>query len=365
MKFKANKEILLKEIAIAQEISNKNSFSILSNLYLNLIGNNLEIKATDGNIKFKTFIPVEGEENGEAKVFCDRFLMIIKNFPKSTILIEKIENEIILRDDENKMRYNLNSTASEDFPEFETMQNQNFFSLSQAEFIEMINQTQFSVSNDETRYFMNGVCLEKIENKLNMIATDGRRLSFISKTIENIPDFKQIIIPPKTLNIIKKICMGEGNIDLGINENTLFIKVNNSSFSSTLITSQFPNYKKVIPENQQFNLILKRTDLLDAVRRVDLLIEKNSKKVLLDINHNTILLKTDKTELGEAKESIDCTYEGEPIVIAFNSQFISDPLKVIESEFVEIQFTSANKAVTIQAVPQKEYFHIIMPMQTE
>lgn len=365
MKFKANKEILLKEISIAQEISNKNSFSILSNLHLNLTGNDLEIKATDSNIKFKTFIPVEGEENGEAKVFCDRFLMIIKNFPKDTIFVEKKENELIIFDDENKMSYNLNSTANEDFPEFETIQNQNFFSLAQAEFIEMINQTQFSVSNDETRYFMNGVCLEKIENELNMIATDGRRLSFISKKIKDIPDFNQIIIPPKTLNIIKKICVGEGNIDLAINENTLFIKVNNSYFSSTLINSQFPNYRKVIPENQQFRLILKRVDLLDSVRRVDLLIEKNSKKVFLDINYNTILLKTDKTEIGEAKESVDCTFDGEPIIIAFNSQFLIDPLKVIDTEMIEIEFTSANKAVTIQAVPRKEYFHIIMPMQTE
>lgn len=369
MNFKCNKDVLLKEISIAQDIiSTKNTFSILSYLYLSLKGNNLEIKATDASVNFKTIITVDGITDGETKILCEKFLMIIKAFPDEIISIEKFENEIFLRDENNKVNYNLNSITKEEFPEFKNIQQNEYFSIAQKDFIEMINQTIFSISSDETRYFMNGVCLEKDneENKLKMISTDGRRLSYIAKSVNNIPDFNQIIIPQKILNIIKKNCSNEGTIDLAISDNTLFVKINDLFFSSNLISGQFPGYKKVIPENQDFSLIINKNELLNALRRVDLMIEKNStRKIYLDIKTNNLLLKSERSDIGEAKESISCQYEKEEMVIALNSGYLEDPLKVIDTENIEIEFTTSNKAITINAVPKKDYFHIIAPMQKD
>lgn len=365
MKFRCHKETLLKEISIAQEIiSSKNSFSILSNIYLVLEGNNLEIKSTDMKVSFKTVIPVQGNEDGETKIYCDKFIGIIRNFPDEEIIFEKDNNEIVVRNNTNKINYNLKSIAKEEYPEFKTISDSNYFSIAQSDFIQMINQTLFAISDDETRYFMNGVYLEKNESGLTMVATDGRRLSIISKIFENeIPDFEPIIIPPKILNLVKKISVSEGELNLAIFDNTLYIKINDSYFYSNLIEGQFPNYKRVIPEKQEQSFTFNKLDVLSALKRVDLLVEKNSKKIFMDIQTNSILLSSDKSDFGEAKESIGCNYEGDQIILALNSHYLEEPLRVINSDEVEIQFTSMNKAITIYPIPKKDYFHIVMPMQ--
>ena len=229
----------------------------------------------------------------------------------------------------------------------------------------MINQTVFAVSDDETRYFMNGVFIEKTEGKLIMVATDGRRLAYIDKEEKNSKDFTGIIVPPKILTIIQKRAGDEGLISLSVTDKVIFIKFGSYSLSSILLEGQFPNYRKVIPEEQTQTLLVRRQEMLDALRRVSLLVEQKSHRIYFGIKPGIMEIYSEEGEIGEAKEEIPCTYDGEEMALALNYRYIEEPFKVMNSEEISVSFTAPSKAITIVPVPKTDFFHIVMPMQQE
>jgi DNA polymerase-3 subunit beta len=230
----------------------------------------------------------------------------------------------------------------------------------------MISQTVFAVSDDETRYFMNGVYFEKAEDRIVMVATDGRRLSYISKIAKTeIKDFAGVIIPPKILNIIIKRAGDEGLISISVTDKTIFIKFGSYNLSSVLIDGQFPNYRKVIPDDLINVLSVNRKEMLDALRRVSLLVEQKSHRVYLGISPGSMSVYSEESDIGTAKEDIPCKYEGEEASIALNYRYIEEPCKVMIDEEISIRYKDTTKAIIIEPVPPKDFFHVVMPMQLE
>lgn len=368
MRFICDKSVILKEISVAQEIiSSRNALSILSNVLLEAENDALVVKATDLKVGFETRIPAVVEVSGSTTVFCDKFLGILRSLPEGEITFEQNENErLSIKPLNKKIMFELNCISSEKFPELQSINDDNYFEFSQNIFMEMISQTIFSISVDEARYFMNGVYMEKNENSLLMVATDGRRLSYISVDPEtDMQDFNGVIIPPKVLNLIKKLSSGEGSLSLAVTEKTIFVKFDNQKISSTLIEGQFPNFNRVIPESQDFNVILEKSSISEALKRVSLLAEQKSKRIFLTFTEGNLNLKSEESEIGMADEDIPCDYAGEEIRLAVNYMYLMDPLKVIKEDKLLIQFTESNRAVTMKCEPEGDYFHIIMPMQMD
>jgi len=365
MKFICSKESLLKEIAISQEIiSSKNVISILSNIYLEANDNSLTIKATDMKVNFQTVVPVNVIEPGTTTVFGDKFFGIINSFPYDELEFSLKENNAIVKPvNLKKPEYKLKSIASDRFPEIPVSSNP-FFELPIKDFREMVQQSVFAVSDDETRYFMNGVYLEKSEEKINMIATDGRRLAFICKDAVNINDFSGVIIPPKILNTIVKRSGDEGKMEISVNDKMIFINYASYKFSSVLIEGTFPNYKKVIPENQDFHLVIKREEMLNALHRVALMVEKKSHRIYMGVSAGKMSIYSEESEIGEVNDEIPCQYDGEDITIALNYRYLEDPFKIMTEDEIKIRFTNSLKAMTIEPVPVKDFFHVVMPMQS-
>ncbi len=368
MKFTCNKDLILKEISIAQEIiSSRNSISILSNVLLEADNNTLTIKATDLKVGFETKIPVEVTQPGSTTVFCDKFLSILRSLPEGDIEFnENDDNRLIINPLFSKIDFQLKSIDADKYPEIQDISDDSYFQISQKELIEMISQTIFAVSDDETRYYMNGVYLEHEDNTLSMVATDGRRLSYIKSEFDNENiSFDPVIIPVKILNLIKKLSSGEGLISLAVTENNIFVKFDNQKLSSNLIKGQFPNYKRVIPESQEYEVKINRTQLVEALKRVSLLVEQKSRRIFLNFVDNSIILNSEESEIGIAKEEVECVFNGPHTSIALNYMYLMDPLKVIEDDEVIIRFTEANKAITIIPTSDKNLFHIVMPMQLD
>ncbi|MDR0878465.1 MAG: DNA polymerase III subunit beta [Treponema sp.] len=366
MKFTCDKSVLLKEISIAQEIiASKNAISILSNIYIEAENDALSIKATDMKVNFETKVPVTVLEPGATTVYGEKFLSILNNVPDGELEFDQKDNKINIKTSAKKVKFQLKSIASDKFPEF-PVSNIEYFDLPIKEFKEMISQTVFAVSDDETRYFMNGVFLEKSEDKIIMVATDGRRLAFISKAAENsIKDFTGIIIPPKILNTIIKRAGDEGLVSISVTDKIIFIKFGSYNLSSVLIEGQFPNYRKVIPEAQNYTLSVNRKEMLDALRRVSLLVEQKSHRVYLGVTPGVMSVYSEESDIGTAKEEIPCKYDGEEVSIALNYRYIEEPFKVMDEDEITIRYTEANKAITIEPVPAKDFFHIVMPMQLD
>ena len=290
MKINFDRDTLLKEISIAQEIiATKTALTILSNVLLSVKDGSLTIKATDIKVSFETKIPVNIIEEGSTTVFCDKFAGILSSLPSGEVEIEQKDQKLIIKSVVKKAKFQLKTIPENDFPAFTEPTNVNFFNIPTKEFKEMITQTIFAVSDDETRYFMNGVYMEKKENNLIFAATDGRRLAFIQHDFGiALPDFKGSIIPPKILSIVQRRSSEEGMISIGISEKNIFFRFNAYNFSSVLIDGQFPNYERVIPESQAHHFEAQCNDFLQALKRVALLVEQKSKRIFLKLSHDTL-----------------------------------------------------------------------------
>lgn len=374
MRFTFDKDTMIKEISIAQEIiSTKNMGSILSNILIIAQENKLTIKATDIKVNFETQVPVQITEEGTTTVYCDKFMGILNSLPSGEIEFnqEKKEGEeqsinVIIKPVDKKIKFQMKSMSQEKFPEFYSAENVPYFEVSSKDIKEMIAQTSFAVSEDETRYFMNGVFFEKKGDNLNMVATDGRRLSFVSKSIlAGISEFPSAIVHPKILNIILKHAPEEGNIFVAVVDKMIFFKFENYRFGAALLEGQFPNYERVIPEHQSYSFQVYRADLVDALRRVALMVDKKAGRIFFNISDGVLKITSSQSDMGSADEEIPCQYQGESYTIALNFRYIEEPLKGINSEKIAFEFTEEMKAVTMRPEPAEDYFHIIMPMQKE
>jgi DNA polymerase-3 subunit beta len=367
MKFTCEKNAIQKEVSIAQEIiSTRNALSILSNVLLVAENDTLTVKATDMKIGFESHIPVDIAEEGTTTVFCDKFLGILRSLPEGDVEFELEENRLVIRPLFKKIDFQLKSIAADKFPELQEVGDDNYFEVPQSELIEMIGQTIFAVSDDETRYFMNGVYMEKNEESVTMVATDGRRLSYIEKGFgSQVPDFNSVIIPPKALQLIRKLSSGEGNIKVAVGEKNLFVRFDSRRITSTLIEGQFPNYRRVIPNQQEYAISVKKAELESALRRVSLLVEQKSRRIYLKVSENAIILTSEESEIGTAQEEVECAYQGPEMNIALNYVYLLDPLKVIDEETIVIRFTEPNRAITLLTEPEQDFFHIVMPMQLD
>jgi len=366
MKFSCERSVLFKEVAISNEIiSSKNAISILSNIFLEAKDGSLTIKTTDMKVNFETKVPVDIIENGSVTVYGDKFCGILNSIPDGEVEFENIDGRINIKTKTKKARFQLKSIASEKFPEF-SVSGKEFFSIPIRDFKEMILETIFAISDDETRYFMNGVLFEKAEGKFIMVATDGRRLAYIDKPApDNVSDFSGIIIPPKILNTVLKRAGDEGMAEISVTDKTIFIQFGSYRLSSVLIEGQFPNYRRVIPENQVNKFSVNRVEMLDALKRVALLVEQKSHRIYLEISPGSASVKCEENDIGNASEEIPCEYEGEDVSIALNYRYLEEPFKVMGCEKVNILFTEPNKTITIVPVPEKDFFHIVMPMQQD
>jgi DNA polymerase III subunit beta len=367
MKFTCEKTAFAKEISFAQEIiASKNALSIMSNVLLEATDGSLIIRATDIKVGFETRIPVDVAVSGSVTVFCDKLSGILASIPEGDIEVEYDGEKVVIKPHFKKIRFQLKTISSEKFPELPSADEASYFSFAAKAFKEMITQTVFAVSDDETRYFMNGVFLEHAENSLVMVATDGRRLAYIRKeTDAPIPDFKGVIVPPKLLSLILKRASDEGPIDIAITEKNLFVKFGTYLISSVLIEGQFPNYQKVIPSTQTQFFILNRLETLEALKRVSIFVEQKSRRTFFNLSEGVLAVSSEESELGTAKEEIPCKYSGSDALLALNYKYLEDPFRVIKSDDVRIEFTEPNRAITVRPEPATDYFHIIMPMQLE
>lgn len=363
MKFTFDRDAMMKEIAIAQEIiTNKSPISILSNILLIAKDGELTIKASDTTVNFITHIPVDITEEGSTTIYCDKFMSILSSSPSGEIEFDHQDIKVTIRTLTKKYKAQLKSIASEKFAEIPEAKDVPFFEVPSKDLKEMISQTIFAVSEDPNRFFMTGVYFTKKDDKIVMVSTDARRLSYCEKEIGNGIDFESAIVPTKILRCILKNNSDEGNVSLGIVDKMIFARFANYEFSSKLIDGQYPNYQRVIPEKQLYSFQVNKDDLESALRRIEIMIDKKVGRIVFKLNPGVLNIISPESEIGEADEEIPCRYDGEEIAIAMNDKYISEPLKVINSENVVFEFTETMKAVTLRPEPAGDYFHIIMPM---
>ena len=367
MKLSFEKDLLLKEITISQEIiSTKTMTSVLSTVLLVAKDNILTIEAMDSKTGFIAKVPVTVEEEGSTTIFCDKFLGILNSISNNECLLIADENNVEIR--QNKTVWKMKTISSNNFPPITSSEGENFFELKAADFKEMVRQTIFSASQED-RNVMNvvfsGILFEKQNDDFLMVSTDTKQLSHILKKdiLQGIDDFPQVIVPPKILNIVVKRLSNEGNVQLAINNKNIFIKFDNYEFYSVLIDgseNKYPSFQKIINNVPEYTVTIRKSELEEAIRRATVISEKTENRIKLTFSENSLKINSVLAEIGESQGEIDCNYVGEEKVANFFFQYILNPMKVIDTEYINIGFSDKDDQILITSEPVADFLHIFI-----
>ena len=206
--------------------------------------------------------------------------------------------------------------------------------------------------------------MEKKDDKLVMVATDGKKLACVRRQFEqDIPDFQPSIIPVRFLNLIKSIGSGEGVFSIAISEGRMFVKIESRLIYSSLITGNYPNYEKVIPKNLENSCIIKKEDAEKAISLISILVESKSKRIFIDLSEGRMVLSSENTDFGDSHQAIPVSYSGPDVRMSFNCQLLLAPIKKTDSEYMKIMFNKPSSAMIFTSEPEKDYLFVLMPMQ--
>ena len=363
MKFICSCDSIKQEIEYALNFSSqRNSLAITSNVLLENNNDMLTIKATDQKMGYISSIPVQTVVPGKTTVFCDKLLAILKTLPNTDIEFNEEDRKLTIKPiDGSHINVNLKTTDSSKYPDLVEVDDSLYFSLTQKDFNDMVDKTSFAVGEDSTRFFLTGVYIEKKEDKLAMVATDGRRLAFCHRAFEQeIPDFIPVIIPVRFLQLVKSISTNEGVFSLAITPANIFAKIGNRVIYSNLISGNYPNYARVIPKELKYDCKMKVDDMEKAI---SLIVESKSKRIFVDLNPDGVMVSGENNDYGDSKQIIQCEYTGPEAKISFNYNLLLTPIKKIDCEYFKISYNTPSQAMVIFPEPEKDYLYVLMPMQ--
>ena len=374
MEFKINSTDLLKALShIHGIVEVRHTLPILSNIILEAKDDKLILSSTNLDIYCSDKIKAEVLQSGEVSVSAVTFFEIIKRLPSGSevlMIMEEGENEIRLTCGRSK--FNLSTLKTDDFPIISDSDLSTNFVLSADELIRIIDKTKFAVSNEETRYYLNGIFLHKAERNsiqfLRAVATDGHRLAQydipLPQGAENITG---IFIPKKTIYELRKVLDdANGDVSVSLNENKIKFSFNDLKVVSKVIDGTFPDYTKVIPQKNDKNFKTNNSDLKNAIDRVSAVAaneESKSKAIKFCIENNSLSLSVESQSKGSANEMIDVNYSGDKVDIGFNSKYIIDICNEVDGDEISISLSDSISPAIILDKTDENLFFVLMPMR--
>lgn len=367
MKIEIQKKDLLGLLSRTQNIVEKrNTMPILVNVLLETQGNFLKAYATDLEVSLTDSVPVQVKEPGKVAVSTKSLFDITKELLDGPISLIKKENNW-LEIKQGKFLSKIIGVSADEYPVFPTYNSENFSKVNASDFKYMIDKTIYSVSNDETRYHLNGVYFEKQEKDLiTMVATDGHRLSLVKRQFKNLSMGEKVgvIIPKKGLFEIKKLI--ESTVDdvhVAVEGSQFILKSGTCILMIRLIEGKYPNYQQFIPQKFSHSIVIPREAILSSLKRVSLLANQKSKAIMMSFSQNRVEITSNNPELGDAKEELDINYKGPDLKIGFNARYIEDVLKNIEQDNVEFELNDQLSPGVLKGHEKSDYINVVMPMR--
>ena len=374
MEIKANSSDLLKALNhIHGIVEVRHTLPILSNIVLSAENNELSLSSTNLDIFCSDKIDAEIVNSGEISVPAITFFEIVKRLPSGSDVILSMgeeDTELILKCGRSK--FNLSTLKTEDFPILSDKDLSTNFVISADELSRMIDKTKFAISNEETRYYLNGIFFHKAESNsikfLRAVATDGHRLAQYDIPLpQGAEEITGIIIPKKTVFELRKVLDdADGDVSVSLNENKIKFSFNNLKIISKVIDGTFPDYTKVIPQNNDKKFKTNNSELKNAIDRVSAVAineETKSKAIKLTIENNKLNLSVESQSKGSAKEEIDISYSNEKVDIGFNSRYLLDICNEVDGDEIDVNLLDSISPAIILDKTDENLFFVLMPMR--
>ncbi|TRZ93555.1 DNA polymerase III subunit beta [bacterium] len=361
MKFKVEKSILLNGIQTVQNvITTKSVLPILSHILIETQKDKLRLTATDLDVGISCEIPVSIQEPGEITIPAKRLGDIIKELPGDDVVVNSKKNNLVTIESAQCL-FKIIGLAKEEFPRLPEFQDKEVFRLEQTILKQMLSLTTFAVSWDETRYILNGILFKLSKNTLTLVATDGKRLAIAERKLTHeIGKDLHIIIPIKTIQELNRNLNEDGELSLILGNNQALFDLGEVVIISRLIEGEFPDYRQVVPPVSENKMGINRGEFLLAVKRAALLSTPDYQAVKLEVFKDKLVISKSTPDIGESREEVAVDYRGKELVIGFNPNYLSDVLKNLANEKIELELTDSDKPAVIRV---EGYLYIVLPMR--
>jgi DNA polymerase-3 subunit beta len=362
MKFSVSKEKLLAGLQTVQNVvSTRTTLPILSNVLLQASEGQLRLTTTDLDVGVSGAISAQIEKPGATTLPARRLANIVRELPAAEIQVE-IDSKNVASIRCGQSFFKILGLPEEEFPPLPKFDDTRTFTISQQALRDALKKTSYAISTDETRYVLNGILFSFKENKLTLVATDGRRLALVDLEVEFPRSHEvEIIVPTKAVTELTRLLGDEGDVRLSVGENQVAFQINDTLLASKLIEGNYPNYRQVIPGEAKERVTLERELFLNAVHRVSLLSSEKSNSVKLVFTKNNIEIAANTPDVGEARESLAVAYKGREFSIAFNPEFLQAPLRALTNDEVFLDMIDEMSPGVIKI--QSPFLYVLMPMR--
>jgi DNA polymerase-3 subunit beta len=371
MELVVRKTDLLRELQLFQGIvERKNTIPILANVLIEATGDEVKLLATDLEVGLRSKCTAAVSKGGSLTLPAKKLYEIVKALPETDVRIEQDRNGVKVAADRFDSR--MQTLPREDFPSLPEGTGSYSASLPRDVLKQMVAKTQFAITGEDTRYFLNGALFILRPDSMGLVSTDGHRLALVNVAREKtkgkgrVEEEVRVILPRKTLlELGRLLAEGEGDIQYERGENHLFFDIGGRLLISRMIDGQFPAFERVIPKNNDKRVEFDRDRLTSAVKRVALLSNERSRAVKFQIDKGKVEIASSSPEFGEAKEVLIVDYASAPVTICFNAQYVLDFLGVVETDSVSLDFKDEMSQAVMKPIGADgyDYTYVIMPMR--
>ncbi|WAW14919.1 DNA polymerase III subunit beta [Peptostreptococcus equinus] len=364
MNILCNQKKLANAISIAQKaINNRSNVEMFKGLLFSAKGNILTITGYDNEISIKTNIEAQVNTEGDFVVNSRLIGDIIRKLPDTFISIETDDDYNVFVNCANS-RFKIKGIASEDFPRQSEISMENMISFDQTEMRNMIRQTVFATANEPINPTLAGELFEIRNNDINMVAVDGYRLAVRKSNIDNKQDSEiNVIIPGTTLHHLTSLLTDEGEFYIGVDDKNIIFKLANTQIVARLIEGNFTKYENLLPKEYITKIKIDTRELQNSIERAALLFSGDRNNLIKISVTDKMMVITSNTENGNAYEEIEIEFEGENIEIAFNSRYLLEGIKNIDSERIYMEFGGSVNPCIIKPVDGVEYIYLLLPVR--
>ena len=362
MKIKVTKAALLEGLQIVQNVvSIRSTLPILSNVLLTAEKEKLWLTTSDLDVSVRCGINADVSKTGATTLPARRLSSIVREMSDSSIEID-VDDRDVATVTCGASFFKIIGLSEDEFPPVPKPDGKYRYAVDQGVFKEMLKKTSYAASSDETRYMLNGVLLSFKAGKLVMVATDGRRLALVEHEIEFPKEAERdMILPTKAVNELLHTLADQGDLKISAKENQIMFEYADVLMASKLIEGTYPNYRQVIPAECEQRVTIERELMLTALKRVSLVTSDKSNATKLTFEKNKLTISMTTPDVGEARETLPIKYTEKEINVAFNPEYMMDPLRNLTSDEVYFELTDDLSPGVIKSdIP---FLYVLMPMR--
>jgi DNA polymerase III subunit beta len=357
----AKDELASKLAIVARGVSTRTAVLVLGGIQLRAEAGQLHLAATDMEVSLRASLDVGVEGEGTVVVPGRLLLDIARSLPDSEVTIEHRPEEAVVLVTSGTAHYRLHTYSSEDFPRLPDVESEPLHTIDRDALVETVARVGRSASRDESRPVLTGILVRFEPGKVVMAATDSYRLAVKQTAVEATLPELEAIIPARALQEVSRIASAD-EVQLGLLSNHVVFGAGDTWLTTRRIDGQFPNYRQLLPEQFEHELVLPREEVLEVVRRVSLMAQRNS-PLRLRFADGELTVSAVTQDVGDARESVPAPYSGDPMEIGFNAEFLRDGLDSVDSDSITFKLISPLRPVVLEGDAADDYVYLIMPIR--